>query len=196
MTQIIMIRHGQTDANQQYVIQGQIDNPLNTTGIKQAEQTAVYLKNHGLGFDLVYASPLNRAILTAQTIINIINPNLEITTHPGLIERDFGDFDGRKIDGTYFEMVNNNKIPNMEKNGVLEKRVSDTLKEIAMNNLHKRILVVTHSHVIKALLVKLVNGFQYSSLLPNCAINILEYNNDSFRVIQHNLDPLIKNGHS
>ena len=196
MTQIIMIRHGQTDANQQYVIQGQIDNPLNTTGIKQAEQTAVYLKNHGLGFDLVYASPLNRAILTAQTIINIINPNLEITTHPGLIERDFGDFDGRKIDGTYFEMVNNNKIPNMEKNGVLEKRVSDTLKEIAMNNLHKRILVVTHSHVIKALLVKLVNGFQYSSLLPNCAINILEYNNDSFRVIQHNLDPLIENGHS
>lgn len=196
MTQIIMIRHGQTDANQQYVIQGQIDNPLNTTGIKQAEQTALYLKNHGLGFDLVYASPLTRAVLTAQTIIDIINPALKITTHPGLIERDFGDFDGRKIDGTYFEMVNNNKIPNMEKNGVLEKRVSDTLKEIAMNNLHKRILVVTHSHVIKALLVKLVNGFQYSSLLPNCAINILEYNNDSFRVIQHNLDPLIKNGHS
>ncbi|MGI6392512.1 MAG: histidine phosphatase family protein [Candidatus Izemoplasmatales bacterium] len=190
MTQLIMIRHGQTDANKQFLIQGRTDNPLNITGIKQARQTAMYLKTHGYEFDNIYSSPLKRSVLTAQTIVDVINPNLKIIIHQCLRERDFGDFEGRVIDQTYYDMVNNNIIPNMEKNGALEERVSLTLKEIAIKNPHKRILIATHSHVIKAMFVNLVDGFQYSSLLPNCAINILEYDSDSFRVIQHNLDPL------
>ena len=196
MTNIILIRHGQTDANRQYLIQGRIDNPLNSTGIDQARATAHYLKNHAIDFDCVYSSPLERAVTTAQTILDIINPDMDIITHDGLIERDFGDFEGHKIDDNYFQLVNNDLIPNMENHPVLEKRVFETLTEIANANLSKKILIVTHSHVIKAMLVHLVEGFKYSSFLPNCAINILRYDQNQFTVTQHNLDPLLENDHS
>ena len=43
-TIICLIRHGQTDWNKKYLIQGTINNPLNETGKKQANDTANLLK--------------------------------------------------------------------------------------------------------------------------------------------------------
>src|ERR1700744_3612221 len=62
---IYFMRHGESEANIQKIIQGQeLDSPLNETGIKQAIYTGKYLKTHGK-FDAVYASPLKRAASTA-----------------------------------------------------------------------------------------------------------------------------------
>ncbi|MCW5660990.1 MAG: histidine phosphatase family protein [Burkholderiaceae bacterium] len=64
MTELIVIRHGETDWNRQHRFQGQIDVPLNSTGRAQAERLAHRLASER--FDVVVASDLQRAHATAQ----------------------------------------------------------------------------------------------------------------------------------
>jgi probable phosphoglycerate mutase len=64
MTDLIVIRHGETDWNRQHRFQGQIDVPLNAAGRAQAERLAQRLARES--FDVVVASDLQRAHATAQ----------------------------------------------------------------------------------------------------------------------------------
>jgi probable phosphoglycerate mutase len=64
MTELIVIRHGETDWNRQHRFQGQIDVPLNAVGRAQAERLAQRLARES--FDVVVASDLQRAHATAQ----------------------------------------------------------------------------------------------------------------------------------
>lgn len=64
MTELIVIRHGETDWNRQHRFQGQIDVPLNAAGRAQAERLAHRMA--GETFDVVVASDLQRAHATAR----------------------------------------------------------------------------------------------------------------------------------
>lgn len=64
MTELIVIRHGETDWNRQHRFQGQIDVPLNAVGRAQAERLGRRLS--GERFDAVVASDLLRARATAE----------------------------------------------------------------------------------------------------------------------------------
>lgn len=65
---IYLIRHGQTDENLAWRIQGQRDFPLNATGERQAEEVRDRLRNLGISFARVYSSPLGRAVRTAEIV--------------------------------------------------------------------------------------------------------------------------------
>ncbi|HEY4345003.1 MAG TPA: histidine phosphatase family protein [Parvibaculum sp.] len=58
------LRHGETDWNLNRRAQGQIDIPLNATGIAQAKAAAEVVR--GLGIKTICASPLSRAYETAR----------------------------------------------------------------------------------------------------------------------------------
>ena len=63
---IYFVRHGQTDFNAQYRIQGQLEVPLNEVGISQAIEIGEMLKE--VKFDKIYCSPLARTKQTAEII--------------------------------------------------------------------------------------------------------------------------------
>ena len=88
--EILLTRHGQTEWNVLRKVQGKVDIELNTTGIKQAEETAVKLKNTDI--DIIISSPLKRAKQTAD-ILNK-EKNLPIIIDDRISERDFGEFEG------------------------------------------------------------------------------------------------------
>ena len=58
------LRHGETDWNAQGLSQGNVDIPLNATGIAQAHAAAPLLRNRGISH--IVASPLSRAHDTAK----------------------------------------------------------------------------------------------------------------------------------
>ena len=47
MSQVFLVRHGETEWNVQRRIQGHSDSPLTQSGIDQAKQVAARLKNEG-----------------------------------------------------------------------------------------------------------------------------------------------------
>jgi uncharacterized phosphatase len=188
MNIIYLVRHGETDANRNYIVQGRIDNPLNQHGLEQAKITGEYLKAHNEHFDLIVASPLKRAYESAKMICKTLSDQKTILTQSSFIERNFGDYDGKKINEDYIEMIKLGSIPNMEKNDVLESRVMNALQDLCDKHPDKKILVVTHSHVIKAAFASLVPGFQYSAFLGNCSINIIHFDGKKFTAGSYNID--------
>lgn len=89
-----VLRHGQTDWNVQMRLQGSTDIPLNETGRVQAHVAAKILA--GEGITKIIASPLSRALETAQ-IVGAAS-GLEPVVDGRLIERNFGLFEGMTID--------------------------------------------------------------------------------------------------
>ncbi|MGZ5146043.1 MAG: histidine phosphatase family protein, partial [Burkholderiales bacterium] len=59
MTEILLIRHGETLWNQQGRMQGQHDSPLTPVGLQQARQLAGRLRK--VPFAALYSSDLGRA---------------------------------------------------------------------------------------------------------------------------------------
>lgn len=89
-TEIYLIRHGQTDYNRQFRLQGRSDIPLNRLGLAQARAAHEALR--GVHFDAVYASPLRRAVDTACIVSGW--PEEKIELDPRLIEIGFGIWEG------------------------------------------------------------------------------------------------------
>ncbi len=90
---IYLVRHGQTDFNLKNLLQGSTDNPLNETGRQQAGQLAQMLKD--VPFDVIYSSPLKRALETAQIIreSNVNRPPIILDDR--LKEIDMGEWEGK-----------------------------------------------------------------------------------------------------
>ncbi len=87
------LRHGQTDWNLQRIYQGQIDIPLNATGISQAQNAKTLLANFPIA--TICASPLGRARQTAEIINEELNCPLVLIE--GLQEIGFGEMEGQPI---------------------------------------------------------------------------------------------------
>ncbi|WP_371931551.1 histidine phosphatase family protein [Bacillus sp. MMSF_3328] len=86
MTEICLVRHGQTDWNAEGRIQGRTDIELNEMGVRQAAACRDHLANEN--WDIIISSPLQRARQTAE----IINQNIQkpLVLMEEFIEKSFG----------------------------------------------------------------------------------------------------------
>ncbi|MFO1532534.1 MAG: histidine phosphatase family protein [Thermoplasmatota archaeon] len=99
MGEIYLLRHGQTVANRDRVIQGpRIDAELSDLGLRQAASLGVALA--GVGFGALFSSPLLRARQTAQVVAEAhpAQATLPLQVVPELYEMDYGAFTGRTYD--------------------------------------------------------------------------------------------------
>ena len=90
MTEIILIRHGETAWNAIRKLQGHLDIPLNAAGTRQAKALAAALQDEKL--DAIISSDLQRALQTAGEIARL--QGLSTRVDLGLRERCFGGFEG------------------------------------------------------------------------------------------------------
>lgn len=93
-TELILVRHGETDWNTEKRLQGHIDTPLNAAGRNQALALAAALAASAA--DHVISSDLVRTLDTARPIADLLG--LEIETNRNLRERCFGAFEGLQSD--------------------------------------------------------------------------------------------------
>jgi broad specificity phosphatase PhoE len=90
MTELWLVRHGQTDWNLQGRYQGQADPPLNETGLAQADRAAEVLA--GGRYAAVYSSDLERARVTAEAIGRRLG--MAVRIDPRLREINQGAWEG------------------------------------------------------------------------------------------------------
>lgn len=94
MKKLYFIRHGLSEMNIQGLFAGRTETPLTAEGRQQAKAAGVQAKD--LNFDFIAASPLQRAVETAQIIAKEIDyPIKKISINMLLIERDFGELEGK-----------------------------------------------------------------------------------------------------
>lgn len=94
MTELLLIRHGETDWNRRQCFQGQIDVPLNAHGLAQAERLAARLR--GEPIEALVASDLSRALQTAAPLAQALG--LQTEREPALREQGFGILEGMSFD--------------------------------------------------------------------------------------------------
>ncbi len=95
MATLVMVRHGQSQANLDNVFTGWSDSPLTAKGIAQGRQVGAELKAKGYVFTDVYTSYMKRSIITANIILDEID-QLYIPMHKTwrLNERHYGALSG------------------------------------------------------------------------------------------------------
>ena len=95
------LRHGETDWNAQGISQGNVDIPLNATGIAQARAAAEKLRNRGIA--TIVASPLSRARVTAEFVGEALG--LPVALDADLREVAFGVQEGQAMSGWFADWV-------------------------------------------------------------------------------------------
>lgn len=188
-THIGLFRHGQTDWNINFLLQGVTDIPMNTTGIEQVRTAARALVKDD--WDLIITSPLGRARETASIIAEQLGFD-EIQQHELLIERSFGAAEGLAYEQWKEKYSNLDQIPGGESRTDLIARSSLLLDSFIGTHPGKRILAISHGALIRTLLsITSENELpREGERLANASLNIVSHLDEAWKVTKYDLEPL------
>lgn len=180
MTELILIRHGETDWNRQLRFQGHLDIGLNAVGLEQARRLAQRLA--GEPAHRLYASDLLRARQTAEPAAQQLK--LASVTDPALREQNFGQVDGMSVDEIkaqhpqawegWLRFHEDHCMPEGESTRQFHARVMDAMTRLVAAHPGETLLVVTHGGVLdmiyRTALSLGLNGPRQSDI-PNAGLN-------------------------
>lgn len=160
--QIVIVRHGETGYEAQKKTLGWLDKALNENGRVAAGQYATFLKQQDEHFDLIISSPLTRARQTAKIIADTLG--MDFIENELIKERNFGELSGltwEEFSQKYPELAKTN-TPNFQENLPKGESIPEVtarvnrfihfLSQLKVGGKYKRILLVTHTGIIRILL--------------------------------------------
>ena len=191
-TEIILIRHGETEWNLSGRWQGHADSALSPRGIAQAEALGERMKYEPV--DAVYVSDLERALHTARLVGT--PSGWDCVPIKELRERDLGVLEGL----TTAEMeVNQPNVyeafraegpeyqpPGGESFRQFSERCSEVIEQLVAKHPGQKIALVTHGGVLGVLFRKVLNlglEAERNFLLLNCSINRIQKVADHWNLI-------------
>lgn len=156
--QLILIRHGESVANQMGVVQGHFDSPLNDRGKAQAQALASALAHER--FDAIYASDLARAHETGLAVADRLGLDLRVDAR--IREIDVGIFSGlswKAIAERYPEehrrFVDSGNwalVPQAEGEEATRSRIDSFLSEIKERHPGGRVAVTAHGAILRRMI--------------------------------------------
>ena len=151
MTELYLVRHGETDWNAARRIQGRTDIPLNDTGRAQARDAETMLEQWN--WDAIVSSPLVRARETAR----IVAEHLGLPLGPAydeLVERDYGPLEGTPaLEG--MQRWPDRRYPGAEPLDEVVARCLRGLARIDADYPGQNVVVVCHGTIMKYTLIRL-----------------------------------------
>jgi probable phosphoglycerate mutase len=201
VTDLVLVRHGETVWHAENRYAGVSDVALTPRGEEQAGLLASWARTAGLV--AVWSSPLSRARRTAQRCAAVADLPLDVDAR--LSELDFGAGEGL----TSSEMAARfpdaraafladpvaHHLPDGEDPVAAAQRFTECLREIAEKHQDGRVLVVAHSSAIRLALCHLVGVplAEYRRLFPslrNCALTELRLRDGRVALLQFNTPPV------
>ncbi len=191
MTNIVLIRHGESETNYKRIFTGNLNPNLTEKGFHQAELASDYIANN-YKIDKIYASDLKRAYTTAVPASKRFS--LEIIPSEQLREINGGEWQDKTYTdinetypdayGLWLNDIGNAVCTGGESVKQLADRVMKKLTEIAEENVGKTVLIATHATPIRAFQTICQHGtldeMKNVPWVPNSSITIAEYENGRF----------------
>lgn len=149
---LYIARHGQTEWNAKNLLCGRTDLPLNVIGEKQAEQLAERMICEGAQPDVIIASPMIRAMQTADIVAARLGVPVEI--EPRLIEQHYGRFEGGSIREPEFLAIRQSfaiRYPGGESMLDVAGRVYPLLAELRERRDVRSALLISHGGTIRVM---------------------------------------------
>lgn len=191
-TELLLIRHGETEWNKIGKFQGSTDIDLSEEGRSQAKLLRERIQND---FDSIYASPLSRAYETAEIIA--AGSGKKIIIANDIREINFGEWEGltiKDISTKYSDVFISWKKDKLEGKFIggdlstanAAKRAKNCILDIVKKNKGNKIIIVAHGGIIKAGIIGLFNfdmSMYHKISMGNTCINTI--------VFDDNLEPTI-----
>ena len=195
MTQLILMRHGQSVLNEQGKWGGWSSAELTPLGRVQAKAVARHLAESGEAIAALYSSPLRRAWDTAEIIGRALN--LRPIPHEGLREINFGQVDGLSLEEFraafpehFARWLDRSDLsfvwPGGERRADFFRRVGRAAEEIVARHPNETVVVVAHGGTIRGILGHFLPaefGDWWSYELGNCALTRVEVDSSRARLV-------------
>ncbi len=179
-----LIRHGQTDWNEERRAQGQSDSRLTDLGVTQARQLGEKLRD--LHFDKIFCSSSLRTRQTAEHAFK--DRQQAITYLDSLREIHLGPWEGRLYDEIeeedpasfrhFWHEPHQFNVTGAESFYDMQARAVETIRMIGRESLDQRVAVVSHGALIKTVLAHIedlpMEELWKPPLMHNCAHNVIE----------------------
>lgn len=197
MTEILLIRHGETAWNAVKRLQGHLDIPLNAEGERQAAALGRALLDESL--DAIISSDLQRAQQTAQAMA--APRGMQVQIEPGLRERCYGAFEGllyAEIGARYPEEYAAWQARDIDvrfPDGVhvaetlqeFSGRVIGTITRLLRTSEYRKVALVTHGGVLECA-YRAAKGLGFAHKrdfdIFNASINRFHWDGQALRLVQ------------
>ena len=186
MNNLILVRHGQSQWNQERRFTGWADIGLTEYGELEAKLAGELIKELNINFDAYFTSQLKRAINTLEIILKVLNKtDVKIIKDAALNERMYGNLTGlnkdqviakygseqvkiwrRSFDISPPPMESEHPYKNKIDSKILTESLKDTFERVVpyynknvepLIKSKKNILIVFHGNSCRALLMKIFN---------------------------------------
>ncbi|MDP7583187.1 MAG: histidine phosphatase family protein [SAR324 cluster bacterium] len=157
-TEIILIRHGETEWNSQQRMQGHSNSDLSEVGRGQIQALGELMKN--VSFDHIYSSDSLRARQTAEAVTQYSGHTLQFDQR--IREKNLGVFEGLtsteakerhpEIYRLFKTAGANYVIDEGESTQQLLERALEFIEEIRLRHPQERVVMVTHGGVVRVLM--------------------------------------------
>jgi broad specificity phosphatase PhoE len=198
MTDLVLVRHGETTWHGENRYAGVSEVPLAGRGLEQAARLATWASSAGLA--AIWSSPLSRALATAAPCAD--RAGLQIHIDARLRELDFGDGEGltalemgRRFPAALAAFAIDpvaGHLPGGEDPVAAVDRFVACLRDIVDIHPDRRVIVVTHTTVIRLALCQLLGtpleGYRrrYPSI-GNCALTEIRLRGQEAALLQLNV---------
>jgi len=123
-----------------------IDPSLNAAGREQAAELS---RQIGFDYDVIFSSPLKRAMETAQILKG--DSKTPLITREELTEKDLGSMSGKKWEETHLKSKFDHSPFGGESPHDMSIRLKFFMDDVKKDHAHKKVLAVTHGGVIRML---------------------------------------------
>ncbi len=188
---LFLVRHGETEANRNHLLQGASNGLLNETGQRQVQRLASHLKE--IALDCVYASDLQRAFATAQAVAGA--HGLEVETDCRLREWNVGELDGLPA-AVYLQMIQETgqplsqfAPPGGERLGQVRQRAQAILEKLIAEHMGEAVLVCSHGdwmRMMVGVLLEIDPDMATAFHFDNASYSVFEFAHDRWRVVALN----------
>jgi probable phosphoglycerate mutase len=181
---IILVRHGQSEANITRTIAGHRPTPLSDFGKEQAQELGQMLSESQIKFDAVHSSDLIRASQTTEIMCRVLGIS-DIIYDKRLREGEAGYFTGKRFDeltdeeqSTFHNLIVDldSKAHDGESTNEQMERTREAFLEIVNNHPEdSTILLVGHGGTLYHILRNTLNVLpERDEWFGNCKLNVIE----------------------